>query len=136
MSSRREQIVSQIYSALKNQRTVKLGVVKRDPVIPDELPRTGFPALSIESTNEERTPLTSSMYESIMEVECVVYVNGNNRDSQRNEVLFAVENKVLADTEVKDLVNDIYVTRIENIENGEASPYASSRLIFTVRYCY
>lgn len=136
MSSRREQIVSQIYSALKNQRTVKLGVVKRDPVIPDELPRTGFPALSIESTNEERTPLTSTMYESIMEVECVVYVNGANRDSQRNEVLFAVENKVLADTEVKDLVNDIYVTRIENIENGEASPYASSRLIFTVRYCY
>ena len=136
MSSRREQIVSQIYSALKNQRTVKLGVVKRDPVIPDELPRTGFPALSIESTNEERTPLTSTMYESIMEVECVVYVNGANRDSQRNEVLFAVENKVLADTEVKALVNDIYVTRIENIENGEASPYASSRLIFTVRYCY
>lgn len=136
MSSRREQIVSQIYSALKNQRTVKLGVVKRDPVIPDELPRTGFPALSIESTNEERTRLTSSMYESIMEVECVVYVNGKNRDSQRNEVLFAVENKVLADTEVKALVNDIYVTRIENIENGEASPYASSRLIFTVRYCY
>ena len=136
MSSRREQIVSQIYSALKNQRTVKLGVVKRDPVIPDELPRTGFPALSIESTNEERTPLTSTMYESIMEVECIVYVNGGNRDSQRNEVLFAVENKVLADTEVKALVNDIYVTRIENIENGEASPYASSRLIFTVRYCY
>jgi len=136
MSSRREQIVTQIYSALSNQRTVKLGVVKRDPVIPDELPRTGFPALSIESTNEERTPLTSSMYESIMEVECVVYVNGKNRDSQRNEVLFAVENKVLADTEVKALVNDIYVTRIENIENGEASPYASSRLIFTVRYCY
>ncbi len=136
MSSIREQIVSQIYSALKNQRTVKLGVVKRDPVIPDELPRTGFPALSIESTNEERTPLTSTMSESIMEVECVVYVNGKNRDSQRNEVLFAVENKVLADTEVKDLVNDIYVTRIENIENGEASPYASSRLIFTVRYCY
>ena len=136
MSSRREQIVAQIYSALSNQRTVKLGVVKRDPVIPDELPRTGFPALSIESTNEERTRLTSSMYESIMEVECVVYVNGKNRDSQRNEVLFAVENKVLADTEVKALVNDIYVTRIENIENGEASPYASSRLIFTVRYCY
>tara|TARA_R110000764_G_scaffold24551_4_gene59302 strand:- start:436 stop:846 length:411 start_codon:yes stop_codon:yes gene_type:complete len=136
MSSIREQIVSKIYSALSNQRTVKLGVVKRDPIIPDELPRTGFPALSIESTDEERTPLTSTMYESIMEVECVVYVNGANRDSQRNEVLFAVENKVLADVEIKALVSDIYVTRIENIENGQASPYASSRLVFTVRYCY
>ena len=136
MSSIREQIVSKIYSALSNQRTVKLEVVKRDPIIPDELPRTGFPALSIESTDEERTPLTSTMYESIMEVECVVYVNGANRDSQRNEVLFAVENKILADVEIKALVSDIYVTRIENIENGQASPYASSRLVFTVRYCY
>jgi len=136
MSSIREQIVSKIYSALSNQRTVKLGVVKRDPIIPDELPRTGFPALSIESTDEERTPLTSTTYESIMEVECVVYVNGANRDRQRNEVLFAVENKILADVEIKALVSDIYVTRIENIENGQASPYASSRLVFTVRYCY
>ena len=124
MSSIREQIVAEIYSTLRNQRTVKLGVVKRDPVIPDELPRTGFPAL------------TSTMYESTMEVECVVYVNGNNRDSQRNEVLFAVENKILASKEIKALVSDIYVTRIENIENGEASPYASSRLVFSVRYCY
>jgi hypothetical protein len=136
MSSIREQIVAEIYSTLLNQRTVKLGVVKRDPVIPDELPRTGFPALSIESTDEERIPLTSTMYESTMEVECVVYVNGSNRDSQRNEVLFAVENKILASKEVKALVSDIYVTRIENIENGEASPYASSRLVFNVRYCY
>lgn len=136
MSSKREHIVAEIYSTLLNQRTVKLGVVKRDPIIPDELPRTGFPALSIESTDEERTPLTGAMYESSMEVECVVYVNGNNRDSQRNEVLHAVENKILGSDEVKALVTDIYVNRIENVENGQASPYASSRLIFTVLYCY
>lgn len=136
MSSKREHIVAEIYSTLLNQRTVKLGVVKRDPIIPDELPRTGFPALSIESTDEERTPLTGTMYESSMEVECVVYVNGNNRDSKRNEVLHAVENKILSSDEVKALVTDIFVTRIENVENGQASPYASSRLIFTVLYCY
>lgn len=136
MSSKREHIVAEIYSTLLNQRTVKLGVVKRDPIIPDELPRTGFPALSIESTDEERTPLTGTMYESSMEVECVVYVNGNNRDSKRNEVLHAVENKILSSEEVKALVTDIFVTRIENVENGQASPYASSRLIFTVLYCY
>lgn len=136
MSSKREHIVAEIYSTLLNQRTVKLGVVKRDPIIPDELPRTGFPALSIESTDEERTPLTGAMYESSMEVECVVYVNGNNRDSQRNEVLHAVENKILGSEDVKALVTDIYVNRIENVENGQASPYASSRLIFTVLYCY
>lgn len=136
MSSKREHIVAEIYSTLLNQRTVKLGVVKRDPIIPDELPRTGFPALSIESTDEERTPLTNTMYESSMEVECVVYVNGNNRDSQRNEVLHAVENKILGSDDIKALVTDIFVTRIENVENGQGSPYASSRLIFTVLYCY
>jgi len=136
MSSKREQIVNEIYNTLKNQRTVKLGVVKRDPVIADELPRTGFPAVSIESTNEDRIPLAAGLYESTMEVELVIYVNGANRDTQRNEVIDSVETKLLNSVEVKALVSDIYVTRIENIENGEASPYASTKLVFEVRYCY
>lgn len=134
--SSRENIAQEIYAALKSIRTVKLGVVSRDPIIAEELPKTGFPAVSVESMREERVRVTNNMGESTMEVELVVYVAGKNRDQQRNTVIEAIDNRLAEDRSLNNNAKDLVLTRIEAIQSGEAAPYASMRLIYTVRYCY
>jgi hypothetical protein len=134
--SARENIVQQIYTLLKEQRSVRLGVVSRDPIIPEELPRTGFPAVNIESSDEERDYLAGDIVEATMDVELVITVNGKERDTQRNTVAHSVEQTILGDTTLRGLMSDIRVSRIENVQNGEAAPYASMRVVYEVKYCY
>lgn len=133
--SKREQIVDKIFNLLKEQRSVKLGVVSRDPIIATELPRTGFPAVHIESSNEEREYLAGGMQEQILEIELVITVNGKSRDKQRNAVAEAIEDTLNASTELKNLVTDARVSRLEQIDLGEASPYASIRMIVETKSC-
>ena len=133
--SRREDIVAKIYDLLKSQRSVKLGVVQRDPIVPEELPRTGFPAVNIEAATEERELLAGGLQEVLLEVELVLTVNGKERDKQRNILADSLETTLLNNSDLKALVTDIRVTRLENIENGEASPYASLRMVLETRYC-
>jgi hypothetical protein len=134
--SSRENIAQEIYAALKSIRTVKLGVVSRDPIIPEELPKTGFPAVSVESMREERVRIANTMGESIMEVELVLYVAGKNRDQQLNTVIEGIDNKLAEDRTLNKNAKDLLLTRIEAIQTGEAAPYGSMRLVYTVRYCY
>ena len=134
--SARENIVQQIYTLLKEQRSVRLGVVSRDPIIPEELPRTGFPAVNIESSDEERNYLAGNIVEATMDVELIITVNGKERDTQRNTVAHSVEQTILGDTTLRGLMSDIRVSRIENVQNGEAAPYASMRVVYEVKYCY
>ena len=134
--SARENIVQQIYTLLKEQRSVRLGVVSRDPIIPEELPRTGFPAVNIESSDEERDYLAGNIVEATMDVELIITVNGKERDTQRNTVAHSVEQTILGDTTLRGLMSDIRVSRIENVQNGEAAPYASMRVVYEVKYCY
>jgi hypothetical protein len=135
--SRREEIVAQIAALLKAQRTVKLGHVSRDPVVAEELARTSFPAVVIESTNEQRNRVAfSGLRECAMEVSVLIYVNGKERDRQRNTVAQAIESSIETDELLNTLTRDIFLTTITAIELGEASPYASMRLVFQVDYCY
>lgn len=134
--SKREDIVQKMTDLIGAMRTVKLGVVSRDPIIPEELPKTGFPSVHIEGTNEERIPLASNMYESAFETELVITVNGKERDKQRNVVMAAIEKTLMEDTDLQALVNEMYISRVENIEIGEGAPYASIRMIVFSRYCY
>jgi len=50
----RETIVSEFVKQLKSMNTVKLGVVQRDPIIISELPKTAFPAVYVETVDENR----------------------------------------------------------------------------------
>ena len=135
--SKREEIVAQITALLKAQRNVKLGTVSRDPIILEELARTAFPAVVIESSNEERVRAAfSGLRECAMEVSVLMYVNGKERDLQRNTVAEAIEQTIEGDTVLNTLTRDIFLQRIEAVELGEASPYGSLRLVFRVDYCY
>ncbi len=130
----REDIVSKIYSILKAENTIKQ--VKRDPIIPTELAKTAFPAVYIETSNETIEDLTSSMREAVMEVNIVMYISGKNRDTIRNNVAATIESKLMEDRTLGGNAQDIQLSKIETINIGEASPFASVRLVFDVQYCY
>jgi hypothetical protein len=140
--ARREDILVEIVERLKAQRSVKLGVVQRDPIVIEELAATAFPAVYIETTDEEIEDITMSMGSAglmrrgLMEVSIVLVVGGRERDTQRNIAVEAIENTLMADRSLDSTVEDIRLTRVETITTGESAPFASCGMIFTVEYCY
>ncbi len=140
--ARREDILVEIVERLKAQRSVKLGVVQRDPIVIEELAATAFPAVYIETTDEDIEDITMSMGASglirkgLMEISIVLVVGGRERDTQRNIAVEAIENTLMADRSLDSTVEDIRLTRVETITTGESAPFASCGIIFTVEYCY
>ena len=135
----RETIVAEIASQLKAMNTVKLGRVERDPIVPNELPKTAFPACYIETTDEDIEDLTlntKQLREGVMLVNVVVFIGGKQRDKQRNLVVEAIENKLLADRTVNSTATHIALTGVESAQVGESAPYASVRMVFTVKHHY
>jgi len=140
--ARREDIVSKATELLKKQRSVKLGKVERDPIDPNELPKTAFPAVYVETTDEDIEDIAMVMGSSgttrqgIMEMAVVVVIGGKSRDTQRNIAVEAIENTLMADRTLEDLVDDIRLSRVETVTTGESAPFASCRMVFTIEYCY
>lgn len=140
--ARREDIVSECVKLLKAQRSVKLGKVERDPIVPEELPKTAFPAVYLETSDEEITDITmvmgsnGNMRMGVLELAIVVIIGGLKRDTQRNIAVEAIENTLMADRSLNDLVEDIRLSRVETVTTGESAPFASCRMVFTVEYCY
>lgn len=132
----REDIVKRFYEVAQSQRSVKFNTLARDPIIAEELPRTGFPAAYIESSNEERINITKTLRECNLDIAVVITVNGNDRDTQRNVAIEAIEESIYNDTALHKLVNSIELTNIEIVTVGEASPYATVKVTFGVTYCY
>jgi|TARA_R100000734_G_C3317350_1_gene110421 hypothetical protein len=135
----REDVVNEFVKQLKNMKTTKLGVVQRDPIIISELPKTGFPAVYVETVDEDRENLTmgaTRLMRSIMQINCVIVVAGKERDRQRNIVVDHIEEHIAQDKTLGGHAKDCNLTRIELVELGETEPYASCRAIFTVEYCF
>lgn len=132
----RENIINHCYELLKSMRSVRLGKVERDPIIPEELARTAFPAAYFETADEEITEITYGLRTSVISLHVNIYVSGQQRDTQRNTVVEAIEKTLMADRRLGGLVSDIALTNVETINLGEAAPYASYRLVFTIEYCY
>lgn len=133
----REDIVAEIFKRLQAQKSVRLGKLSRDPITPEELPKTGFPAAYIETTDEDILDISyGGGRQGTMLCDIVLFVSGANRDTQRNITTSAIEATLMADRTLNSNVEDIALTRIETINVGEAAPYASFRLTFTITYCY
>jgi hypothetical protein len=137
----REQITSKIVELLTAQRSVRFGKVQRDPIIPEELPKTAFPAVYIETTDEEIQDITmyagtQPIREGIMEVAVVLVIGGKERDTQKNIAIQATEVTLMTDRTLDGLVNDCRLTRVESVVIGESAPFTTCRMIFTTEYCY
>lgn len=140
--ARREDILVKVVGLLKAQRSVKLGKVERDPIDPNELAKTAFPAVYIETTDEDIEDITMTMGTTglermgSMEIAVVLIIGGRERDTQRNIAVEAIENTLMEDRTLTNTVQDIRLTRVEAVETGESAPFASCRMIFTTEYCY
>ena len=135
--STREDIVSHLVKLLKAMNSPKLGKVVRDPIVPDELPKTAFPAVYVETTNEDIEDLTMQKFRrGVIDVEVVVIVGGKSRDTQRNVVVEGIEKALLTDRTVGNNAKDISLARVEAVAVGESAPYASLRMVFNVEHHY
>ena len=140
--ARREDIMVSVMDLLKAQRSVRLGVVQRDPIDPNELAKTAFPAVYLETSDENIEDITMTMgsvglqREGIMEVDLVLLIGGRERDTQRNIAVEAIENTLMADRSLDGTVEDIRLSRVETVQVGQSAPFASCRMVFTVEYCY
>ena len=115
----------------------KLGKVVRDPIVADELPKTAFPAVYVETTNEDIEDLTQDkLRRGVIDVEVVVIVGGKSRDTQRNVVVEGIEKALLTDRTVGENAKDISLARVEAVAVGESAPYASLRMVFNVEHHY
>lgn len=133
----RESIVSTIESKLRAMNTPKLGKVVRDPIIAEELPKTAFPAVYIETTDEDIEDISmQKRRRGIMLVEVVAIVGGQKRDTQRNILVEGIEKVLLADRTLDSSAVDISLARVEAIAVGETAPYATVRMVFQVEHHY
>lgn len=135
----RETIVAEIASQLSAMTSPALGKVVRDPIIPEELAKTAFPAVYIETTDEEIEDLTLNapqLRQGVMFVNVVAFVGGANRDTQRNQVVSGIESQLLADRTVGGNATHIALTGVESVQVGESAPYASVRMVFEIVHHY
>lgn len=141
MSSNRELVVRDILETLRFQQTVQLGTVTRDPGIDIvQLANTAFPAVIVESGSELRESITQGgslqQRSSVMSVNITVWINsgGVQADTQRNDLLQAIENLLDADPTRGGAAYD---TQLIEVQTGtDVAPYSSLQLVFEVKYIY
>lgn len=137
----REEITSNIVELLRAQRSVKFGKVERDPIDPNELPKTAFPAIYVETTDEDIEDITmysgaQPVRKGMMEVAVVLMIGGKERDRQKNIAVQATEQTLMQDRTLGNVVEDCRLSRVESVVIGESAPFTTCRMIFTCEYCY
>lgn len=141
MASKRELITQNIVDTLKNQQTARFGTVTRDPGIElQDLAATAFPAVIIESGNEERISITQGgpvqTRQSTMEVNISVWTNSNSRvDTLRNDLIEQIEELIEADASRGGLALDTQLVSVVT-NNQETAPYFAMGMTFQITYVY
>jgi hypothetical protein len=117
--NKRELIVEDLISVLKDADDPRFGLVTRDLFDPESLSRQQFPAIYIATANETRADLTqggiNGTREGSLEITFIAWVNGANIDTQRNEIIERIEEVIDLDrtrngnakwTQVRDITVD------------------------------
>lgn len=135
--SKREDIANDIVKALKAITSPRLGMVTREPIVISEISRQAIPAVFVESADEEREQLTNgSARLGRISYNLDILVSSDMRDTDRNRLVEAVEEKLEEDVRRGGLALDGEVTIVEVIDPGEAVPYATMRIVYLVTYRY
>jgi hypothetical protein len=139
MSSIREQIAENIVEVLKDSRDPKPVLVTRETLDVENLARTQYPAMFITTQGETRDPLSlngsvGSRFASVLfDITC--YVNGQNLDTQRNDIIERVEEALALDVTRGGVALDTQV--IEILVNNEQEPPVGEVLVTVkVEYTY
>lgn len=141
MASKRELIMQDVVSSLKENLLVSIPTVTREPTNIDNLARTAFPCVIVESSNEVREDITQmgsnkSKRLARMEIYMNVWVYGANQDTKRNDLIDYLEQILDEDRTRGAQALDTELVRVEFRELGESVPYASMRLVWAIDYIY
>lgn len=136
--SKREDIAKHVAAKIAEVRYVKS--VTRQPRTLDEVARSDFPHVLVETANETRS--NSSFGQTIRQeseldilINCVV--RGADIDSQRNLIAEAIEKKLHEDATMGGLVMDSYVTEVAvNNATEDTASYGTIAVVYTVLYHY
>jgi hypothetical protein len=135
--SKREDIANDIVRALKAITSPRLGLVTREPIIIDEISRQAIPAVFVESADEEREQLTAgSARLGRISYNLDIIVKSDMRDTDRNALVESIEEKLEQDVRRDNRALDGEVVLVEVIDPGEATPYATMRIVYLVTYRY
>jgi hypothetical protein len=138
--SLREDIVTNIVTTLQEIIDLKPALVTREPFDVEKLAITQFPAVLINSTNEERTTETmrAGIRQGIIVYTIRGFVRGNEIDKKRNDLIEAIEEALDADRnrgQASSVVQDTQIASIEVIDRlpplGEVVLTVNVRYVFT-----
>ena len=137
--SAREQIAEDIREQLINMSDPAPGTVTREFFDFEKLAITQYPAILIVTGNEERTDVSLSERQGIIQIELRCFVRGNELDTRRNELIEQIE-QTLEGSRGRNLTTDKdathYVeTRVTNVEVIERNP-PIGQVIVTVEVEY
>lgn len=136
----REDIVTDIVTTLKEIEDLKPALVTREPFDVEKLAITQFPAILINSINEERTTETmrAGIRQGTIAYTIRGFVRGNEIDKKRNDLIEAIEEALDADRnrgQNSSVVQDTQIASIEIIERlpplGEVVLTVNVRYVFT-----
>lgn len=141
MASIRESISDWFVTQVKGQTDFRVGTVTREPGIniPD-LAKTAFPAVLIESANENREDITQGrlaiVRQSTMDVQMTIWFQSKPNDTVRNDFIELLETLYDADRTCGGYAMDLQLVRVEVTDTTEAAPYYKMALIWQVQYVY
>ena len=134
----REDIAVNLVQTLQNiDLPVKVKYVTREPFDFEKLSNAQFPAILVQSSDEDRENDTigGSMSHRMATInyQLVCYVKGSQLDSARNNIIEAVEESLDVDRTRGDVALD---TQIISIETDEGSIAPIGGVILTLRVLY
>jgi hypothetical protein len=134
----REDIAVNLVQTLQNiDLPVKVKYVTREPFDFEKLSNAQFPAILVQSADEDRNDDTVggslSNRMATINYQLVCYVKGSQLDSARNNIIEAVEESLDVDRTRGDVALD---TQIISIETDEGSIAPIGGVILTLRVLY
>lgn len=139
--SARENIAVDIVQQLKNMSNPAPGLVSRTFFDFEKLAITQFPAILVVSSNEERTDVSMSDRQGIIDIQLRCFVRGTELDTLKNNLIERIE-ETLENPRNRNITPSItgvrYVqTRIANIEVVDRNPPIGEVIIqCQVEYMY
>jgi hypothetical protein len=137
--SARESIAEDIREQLINMSDPAPGSVTREFFDFEKLAITQYPAILIVTGNEERSDVTMTERQGILQIELRCFVRGNNLDSLRNSLVEQIEQTLEAsrgrNITVENVATHYVQTRVTNIEVIERNP-PIGQVIVTVEVEY
>jgi hypothetical protein len=135
----RETTAKDIVTVLGEITDPKPILVTREPFEPTELAITQFPAILVQSTNEEKSTITMGMSsvglrQGTILFEIRGFVRGNDLDTRRNDLIEAIEESLDQDR-YRNQTGVVINSEILSIEViSRMAPLAEFLMIYSVEY--